>query len=65
MNNLKENKKVIKVSLSYMTKLLNDLRYYENESHCGWPTYQHELEKLTEEDVLTMYKEGYFETHKN
>lgn len=51
----------IKVSLSYMTKLLNDLQYYENESHCGWPTYQSNLKKYTEKDVLKMYKEGQFE----
>lgn len=50
----------IKVSLSYMTKLLNDLRFYENEYHCGWPTYQNNLEKLTEDDVLKMYKDGSF-----
>lgn len=50
----------IKVSLAYMTKLLNDLQYYENESHCGWPTYPDNLKNYSEKDVLRMYKEGHF-----
>ena len=54
----------IKVSLAYMTKILNDLQYYENESHCGWPTYQSNLKTYTEKDVLKMYKEGQFKGEK-
>lgn len=56
----KESKIKIKVSLTYMTKLLNDLQYYENEFHCGFPTYQSDLKNYTEKDVLKMYKEGQF-----
>ena len=50
----------IKVSLTYMTKLLNNLQYYENEFNCGWPTYKSDLKNYTEKDVLKMYKEGQF-----
>ena len=56
----KESNIKIKVSLTYMTKLLNDLQYYENEFHCGLPTYRSDLKNYTEKDVLKMYKEGQF-----
>ena len=52
----------IEVSLSYITKLLNDLQFYENEYHCGWSTYKNNLKKITEDDVLKMYKDGQFKS---
>lgn len=58
---MKEEEDEIKISLAYMTKLLNDLQYYENESNCGWSTYQSNLKNYTKKDVLKMYKEGQFE----
>lgn len=55
----------IKVSLSYITKLLNDLQFYKNEYECGWSTYQHNLKEITEDEVLEMYKDDCFDEVKN